>query len=462
MFKKIVIFLYLIISYQVFSQQNLVLNPSFENVNGKLKCYLYGIDDFVVSNWESASEGSIDVFSLNLDSNCVMYPLNDSFADQKPRTGKNYLGFTSIYNDEKEYREYLRGNLSEVLEVGALYKIEFYVCLSSFATAASNNIGLTFINSKTPIFPNVDLIPLVPDVNYSGKPITEDDKWTLLTFDFIATKPNLDAFIIGNFYNSADTNYKILSDRVPIESYMLIDDVSISRVNVDFDIPKEICAGESISFPLKSTSGIVGTWAPEFNPYQSETYTFTSKIGEEILELNFDVLVRKNYTFELSHYCSNYQYFVKAKFQEEELPKINSFKWELNNTRIINNNLKLNVSDYSNLLKDNNILKLTLTDENGCENFQTIEVSGKSLCKIQKEVTPNNDGINDFLDLESFGGVNLKIFNRFGNIVYENESYKTEWNGQQNENGKLPVGEYYYQLETSAEEILNGWINLIY
>ena len=259
----------------------------------------------------------------------------------------------------------------------------------------------------------------------------------MLTFDFIATKPNLDAFIIGNFYNSADTNYKILSDRVPIESYMLIDDVSISRVNVDFDIPKEICAGESISFPLKSTSGIVGTWAPEFNPYQSETYTFTSKIGEEILELNFDVLVRKNYIFELSHYCSNYQYFVEAKFQEEELPKINSFKWELNNTRIINNNLKLNVSDYSNLLKDNNILKLTLTDENGCENFQTIEVSGKSLCKIQKEVTPNNDGINDFLDLESFGGVNLKIFNRFGNIVYENESYKTEWNGQQNENDRV-------------------------
>lgn len=459
MFKKVIFLLSIFLCSQLYSQQNLVLNPSFEEVDGALKCYLYDAGKFPIANWSAASEGSIDAFSMKLSSKCIMYPLNDTFADQKPRTGNNFVGFTSIYNDKKEYREYVRGNLSQPLEVGATYKIQFYVCLSAFASAATNNIGLAFINNKTPIYKHVDPLPIKPDVNYSGKPITQSEKWTLLSFEYVATKPNLDAFVIGNFFSSAETDFKVISDQLPIESYMLIDDVSVTRMDITFDFPKEICAGTVIDLPNTAKNGAVGTWNTTFNPYKTQTYVFTTKDNSTV---SYEIKVYPNLEFDLKPYCLNYQYQIEAKFKDEVSPKIKSYTWKLNNTSLKNTSLILNVSEFSNLVKEKNTVELTIVDVNGCEKQNRFTFSGNNLCVIQKEVSPNGDGKNDFLNLESFGGVGLKIFNRFGNVVYENENYINEWKGQLNDNSKLPTGEYYYQIENKTGELLNGWIKLVY
>jgi len=452
----------LFISLQIFAQQNLVANPSFEEVSGQLKCYLYDVGKFPITNWRSASEGSIDAFSMQLSSTCIMYPLNDTFGGIKPRTGKNYLGFSNIFNDGKDYREYLRGKLITPLEVGALYKIEFYVCLSNFSSAAMNNIGVAFINDKTKTFANVGPIPIKPDVNYSGKPITKRDKWTLLTFDFVATTPNLDAFIIGNFFSSEATDFKILSEQLPIEAYVLIDDISVNKIDVSFDLPSRICSGEKVDFPLKTTNDIVGFWTPEFNPYQSQTYTFTSQFENSKLEIKQDIIVLNDISFELITYCENFEFFVEAKFNPNESREVKSFNWKLNNIKLNSNQSKINLSEYKKLLRDKNEIELEITNENGCKQIQKNLFNGTSLCKIQNELTPNNDGVADFFDLNSFGGVDLKIFNRFGTVIYENPKYFNTWKGNGIDSKLLPVGNYYYQIETNRGEQITGWIQLTY
>jgi len=441
------------------SQNNLVLNPSFEKIQGDLKCYLYDVGDFPIESWMSASEGSIDAFSMKLPSNCVMYPLNDSFSDQKPRTGSNYLGFSNLYENEEEYREYLRGNLLEPLEVGSQYKIQFYVCLSAFATAATNNIGLAFINNKTPIFSNVGPISIEPDVNYSGKPITQTEKWTLLSFDFIATKPNLDAFIIGNFFYTSETQYKIVSDRKPIEAYVLIDDVSITKMDITFDLPAEICSGTLVNFPKMAKNGVTGTWSPKFDSNVSQTYTFTTA---DNVKVNYEITVHQNLDFELIHYCENYQFIAEVKLMDSNINSVESYEWKLNGIILPNNSLRIVTSDFSKFLKENNTLEISIKNINGCQLNKKIEFSGTKSCMIQKEVSPNNDGVDDYFDLAVFGGVKLKILNRFGKTVYESNQYFKEWKGNSNDDVKLPVANYYYQIETNTGQELSGWINLIY
>jgi gliding motility-associated-like protein len=63
--------------------------------------------------------------------------------------------------------------------------------------------------------------------------------------------------------------------------------------------------------------------------------------------------------------------------------------------------------------------------------------------------SPNNDGLNDrWIIVRPFGTtIKVKVFNRWGNIVYENENYKNDWDGrgQKNFMGEyIPEGTYFY------------------
>ncbi|WP_262674644.1 gliding motility-associated C-terminal domain-containing protein [Paenimyroides tangerinum] len=81
---------------------------------------------------------------------------------------------------------------------------------------------------------------------------------------------------------------------------------------------------------------------------------------------------------------------------------------------------------------------------------------------MQKGISPNGDGLNEYFDLVSFGGVDLKIFNRYGSVVYEKSNYKNEWNGQSKTGKQLPSGTYFYQIQTNIGEQFTGYIQLTY
>jgi PKD repeat protein len=50
----------------------------------------------------------------------------------------------------------------------------------------------------------------------------------------------------------------------------------------------------------------------------------------------------------------------------------------------------------------------------------------------------------------------LTVFNRWGELVYENTRYKGEWGGE-----GLSEGVYYYELEISGETTCKSWIHVI-
>lgn len=56
--------------------------------------------------------------------------------------------------------------------------------------------------------------------------------------------------------------------------------------------------------------------------------------------------------------------------------------------------------------------------------------------------TPNGDGMNDYFtlfNLDDYPSAAVKVFNRWGKVVYENENYQNDWDG-----GDLNAGTYYY------------------
>ncbi len=74
---------------------------------------------------------------------------------------------------------------------------------------------------------------------------------------------------------------------------------------------------------------------------------------------------------------------------------------------------------------------------------------------IPEAFTPNDDGVNDlFKPVFTFlpDNYELKIYNRWGNLVFESRDPSKEWNGTASNGSKVPAGAYMYYLKMKTEE----------
>lgn len=69
---------------------------------------------------------------------------------------------------------------------------------------------------------------------------------------------------------------------------------------------------------------------------------------------------------------------------------------------------------------------------------------------IPNIITPNADGINDYFVIEDLEHreMNVQIFNRWGVVVYQNNSYQNNWNGK-TKGKEVADGTYYYVLKAT-------------
>jgi gliding motility-associated-like protein len=79
-------------------------------------------------------------------------------------------------------------------------------------------------------------------------------------------------------------------------------------------------------------------------------------------------------------------------------------------------------------------------------------------------ITPNGDGNNDELDIEgmfkSCQEYQLKVFNRWGNLVYTGKRFDLPFDGKDKNGADLQDGVYFYLLEFD-EKKKSGFIHLI-
>ena len=89
---------------------------------------------------------------------------------------------------------------------------------------------------------------------------------------------------------------------------------------------------------------------------------------------------------------------------------------------------------------------------------------------ISKTVTPNGDAYNEYFTVKGVNEdcgfrITVKIFNRWGTMVYSSNDYKNDWNGYTNNSSlgsstQVPSGTYYYvvTLVDSGMDAFTGYI----
>ena len=111
---------------------------------------------------------------------------------------------------------------------------------------------------------------------------------------------------------------------------------------------------------------------------------------------------------------------------------------------------------------------VTITDSKGCILNTNNETEVGEQCKpeIYNIISPNGDNMNDVWEVENiqdFPDNVVKIYNRWGNLVFEMSSYQNTWAGTDNNGNLLLAGAYYFVLEMNDPEktVLTGSITLI-
>ncbi len=106
------------------------------------------------------------------------------------------------------------------------------------------------------------------------------------------------------------------------------------------------------------------------------------------------------------------------------------------------------------------VYSVTVTDANGCRQYYAAEI--KDSCAdilIRTALSPNGDGINDTWIIEGidkFPGNNVKLFDKWGDMIYEKDGYNNEWDGTASKGYQLPDGTYFYLVKLNSSYTASG------
>ena len=107
------------------------------------------------------------------------------------------------------------------------------------------------------------------------------------------------------------------------------------------------------------------------------------------------------------------------------------------------------------------------TDEKGCINSDTVKVEVEEDYQVfpSEIITPDGNGYNDtwvVKNSENYPNCNVQIMDRWGNVVYKENEYRSTWEGVNTNNDALPDGTYYYIISfEGAERTFKGALTII-
>jgi outer membrane protein OmpA-like peptidoglycan-associated protein len=214
----------------VVAQENRVTNPSFEQLDAKIKAL--GEFEIGVTEW-GVPEGCppADIFTPNQKKPEINTPAN-IYGSAEPFEGNNYAGIRVYVEKEAEPRTYLQAKLNKPLVANKEYCVKFNVSLADLAKYASNNVGVYLSSNKIKL-KNIESYEIKPQILHQRNKIL-DDQFDWMTVCATFTADGTEKYItIGNFAKQEET--QVLKMKRPREytqqqtrdAYYYIDDVSV-------------------------------------------------------------------------------------------------------------------------------------------------------------------------------------------------------------------------------------------
>ncbi len=191
-------------------------------------------------------------------------------------------------------------------------------------------------------------------------------------------------------------------------------------------------------------------------PYQNTDHQYsTSGLYDVSLTITFGNGCENNYHYPANitvyptpnaefAYDANYVYpGVPINFTDQSIGDVFSWNWTF--------------GDGTNAITQNTVhswptsgyhrVSLVVTSSHGCQDSISYQLVTTEGVKIPNVFTPNNDGFNDEFYIETYGEfeiAEMKIFNRWGELIWETISPTEFWNGKNGSGEDYPTGTYFY------------------
>jgi len=245
-------------------------------------------------------------------------------------------------------------------------------------------------------------------------------------------------------------------------------DMTILKINRKPDLlvgkTEAICSGESIELSVTGADNYL--WSPGdmagsvvlVSPMENTAYTIVGTSYEGCSDTTGLVVVVKP-SPQVTLTASAYDVYI-GDIVYLQAVGADYYTW----------NIEGLLADHGSItVTENTYVEVTGEAGNGCDGSDAVEIRiiGYHALKIPEGYSPNADGIHDNFDIigiEAFPANNLKVFNRWGSLVFESDGYHNEWDGTSNSKllkgtVKLPEGTYYYILDLGdGTELLSGFV----
>jgi gliding motility-associated-like protein len=244
--KNIIIILILLcgIITKMYSQENLILNGSFEE---NTSCYgdpsSLGFDVFQWSGctgWSCPTYGSSDLWCENPVFGNYEPPATP-FGFEYPRTGENMAGIY-LFVKHEEYREYIQCKTTAPLKENVYYQFSLYLNNPFYNEnlASTTSCFQAFFSNSTALQPTSYLaMPVEPQIkNDPANFYTDTSNWILFEGTYKASGGE-NYITLGCFENNSEIplSFDVISDSTVTDIYFFIDDVQIHELPSTIHIP---------------------------------------------------------------------------------------------------------------------------------------------------------------------------------------------------------------------------------
>lgn len=119
------------------------------------------------------------------------------------------------------------------------------------------------------------------------------------------------------------------------------------------------------------------------------------------------------------------------------------------------------LSHVSNLMVGENIFRWAVVNGNCPAAEDDVSIFINDIW-VPEAITPNGDGVNDYLEVKGIENSenHVQIFNRWGQLVYEQSNYQNDWDGYSSDGVMLEDETYFYIIKVNNDRIFNGYIVL--